>query len=130
MPITWTVSHPARLVVAVAQGDISAADVLAYVDEIDQAGAIQYRKLFDLSGVFAMLPMEDVRLVGMRVMALSGDKPTGPLAIVVASDAIAELARVFEATAVTKRPIQIFRDFHAARAWLDEVAPAPSHPSN
>ena len=41
-----------------------------------------------------------------------------------------ELAKVFEATATTKRPLQIFRDFHAARAWLDEVAPAPSHPSN
>ena len=81
MPITWTVSHPSRLVVAVAKGDISAADVLAYVDEIDQAGAMPYRKLFDLSGVFAMLPTEDVRLVGMRVVALSGDKPTGPLAI-------------------------------------------------
>jgi hypothetical protein len=130
MPITWTVSHPSRLVVAVAEGDISAADVLAYVDEIDQAGAMPYRKLFDLSGVFAILPTEDVRLVGMRVVALSGDKPTGPLAIVVASDAVEELAKVFEATATTKRPLQIFRDFHAARAWLDEVAPAPSHPSN
>jgi len=56
----------------------------------------------------------------------AGGKPTGPLAIVVASDAIAELAEVFEATAVTKRPLQIFRDLHTARAWLDEVAPAPS----
>jgi hypothetical protein len=130
MPITWTVSHPARLVVAVAQGDISAADVLGYVEEIDQAGAMPYRKVFDLTGVVATMPPEDVRLVGMRVVALSGDKPTGPLAIVVDSDAISELARVFEATAVTKRPIQIFRDFHTARAWLDEVAPALSHPSN
>src|SRR5260370_30479769 len=130
MPITWTVSHPSRLVVAVAEGDISAADVLAYVDEIDQAGAMPYRKLFDLSGVFAILPTEDVRLVGMRVVALSGDKPTGPLAIVVASDAVEELAKVFEATATTKRPLQIFRDFHAARPWLDEVARAPTHPPN
>jgi len=124
MPITWTVSHPARLVVAVAKGDISAADMLAYLDEIDQAGAMPYRKVFDLTGVVATLPTEDVRLVGMRVVALSGDKPTGPLAIVVASDAIAELAKVFEATAVTKRPLQIFRDLHTARAWLDEIAPA------
>jgi hypothetical protein len=123
MPITWTVSHPARLVVAIAKGDISAADVLAYLDEIDQAGAMPYRKVFDLTGVVATMPTEDIRLVGMRVVALSGDKPTGPLAIVVASDAIAELAEVFEATAATKRPLQIFRDLHKARTWLDEVAP-------
>jgi len=60
----------------------------------------------------------------------AGGKPTGPLAIVVASDAIAELAEVFEATAVTKRPLQIFRDLHTARAWLDEVAPASNPASN
>jgi hypothetical protein len=110
-------------VVAVAEGDISAADVLSYLDEIHQAGAMPYRKVFDLTGVVATMPTEDVRLMGMRVVALSGDRPTGPLAIVVASDAIAELAEVFESTAVTKRPIQIFREMHAARSWLDEVAP-------
>jgi len=57
------------------------------------------------------------------VVALSGAKPTGPLAIVVASDAIEALSKVFEVTANTKRPLQIFRDLHTARAWLDSVAP-------
>lgn len=130
MPISWTVSHPARLVVAVGKGDVNATDVLLYLDDIDRAGAMPYRKIFDLSGVVAAMPTKDVRLIGMRVVALAGGKPTGPLAIVVASDAISELAKVFEATATTKRPLQIFRDFHTARAWLDEVAPAPGHTSN
>ena len=103
MPITWTVSRPMRPVVAIAKGDTCTADVLLCLDEISQAGARPYRKIFDLSGVIATLSTEDVPLVGMRVVALTGDKPTGPLAIVVASNAVAELTEVFEATAVTKR---------------------------
>ena len=130
MPITWTVSHSARLVVAVGKGEISATDVLLYLDEITRAGAMPFRKIFDLSGVVATMPTTDVRLIGMRVVALAGGKPTGPLAIVVASDAIHELAKVFEATATTKRPLQIFRDVHAARAWLDKIAPVPTPISN
>lgn len=123
MPLTWTVSHPAQLVVAVCKGDVNATDVLNYLDEIDRAGAMPYRKIFDLTGVAGVIPAEDVRLIGMRVVALSGAKPTGPLAIVVASDAIEALSKVFEVTANTKRPLQIFRDLHKARAWLDNIAP-------
>ena len=123
MPLTWTVSHPAQLVVAVCKGDVNATDVLNYLDEIDRAGAMPYRKIFDLTGVAGVIPAEDVRLIGMRVVALSGAKPTGPLAIVVASDAIEALSKVFEVTANTKRPLQIFRDLHRARAWLDNIAP-------
>ena len=103
MPITWTVSHPTRLVVAIAKGNIRTADMLLYLNEICQAGAMPYRKIFDLSSVVATLPTEDVRLVGMHVVALTGDKPTGPLVIVVDSNVIAELTEGFEATAVTKR---------------------------
>jgi hypothetical protein len=130
MPITWTVSHPARLVLAVGKGEINATDVLFYLDDIDRVGALPYRKVFDLTGIAATMPTQDVRLIGMRVMALAGGKPTGPLAIVVASDAISELAKVFEATVTTRRPLQIFRDYDAARAWLDEVAAAPEAPSD
>jgi hypothetical protein len=126
MPLTWTVSHPTQLVVAVCKGHVSATDVLEYLDEIDRAGAMPYRKVFDLTGVAGVIPAEDVRLIGMRVVALSGAKPTGPLAIVVASDAIEALSKVFEVTADTKRPLQIFRDLHKARAWLDNTAPVLS----
>jgi hypothetical protein len=126
MPITWTVFHPAQLLVAAGTGEITATDVLSYLDDTNRAGATSYRKLFDLTGVVSMLPAEDVRLIGMRVAALAGHKPTGPLAIVVESDTIEELAKLFEVTAQTKRPMQFFRDARTARAWLDEIAPVPS----
>jgi hypothetical protein len=57
------------------------------------------------------------------VTALGTGREVGAIAIVVASAGIAELVRIFEATAASKRPFQIFRDLCAARAWLDEIAP-------
>ena len=45
MSITWTVSHPLRLVVATGKGEVTAADILFYVDEIGKAGAISYRAI-------------------------------------------------------------------------------------
>jgi hypothetical protein len=123
MSITWTISHPARLVVAVGRDEITATDVLFWSDGMGEAGVTSYRKLLDLTGVARMMPQADIRLVAIRVTARAVGWEVGAIAIVVASAGIAELVRIFEVTAASKRPFQIFRDLCAARAWLDEIAP-------
>lgn len=123
MSITWTASHPLRLVVAVGKDEITSADMLFCLDEMSKAGVIPYRKIFDLTGIATMMSQADLRAAGTRVAALADGKQIGAVAIVVASGAIAELARIFEAAATANRPLQIFRDLYAARAWLDEIAP-------
>ena len=130
MSITWTISHPLRLVVATGKGEVTAADILFYVDEIGKAGAVSYRKSLDLTGVAIAMPQADVRLIGARFASRAGKTQLGPSAVVVGSDAFVKLAKVFDAAAQLKRPFQIFRDRHTAREWLDEVAPvaAPGSP--
>jgi hypothetical protein len=123
MSITWTVSHPARLVIAVGKDEVTAADILFCADELANTGVNPYRKIFDLTHIARAMSQADVRLVGQRMAARAADQPFGPIAIVVASSGIAELAKIFQVTAAAKRPVQIFRNRYTARAWLDEVAP-------
>jgi hypothetical protein len=132
MSITWTVSHPLRLVIATGKGEVTATDILFYVDEIGKAGAISYRKLLDLTGVAIAMPQADVRSIGTRFASRAGDAQLGPSAVVVGSDAFVKLAKVFDAAAQLNRPLRIFRDRHTAREWLDEVAPVAARdgPSN
>jgi len=134
MSITWTVSHPARLIVAVGKDDVTSTDILFCADEFANAGINPYRKLFDLTRISRTMSQADMQLVGKRMATRAAGQPFGPIAIVVPSVVIAELIKVFQATSAAKRPVQIFRDLYTARAWLDEVAPpdqvppAPDHP--
>lgn len=124
MAITWKVSHPARLVVAVGKDEVTSADLLFCLEELGKAGVMPYRKVFDLTGIARMMTQAEVKQVGMRVAAREFGQEIGAVAVVVTSGGIAELVRTFEAAAIADRPLKVFRDLYAARAWLDEVAPA------
>ena len=128
MAITWTVSHPERLIVAVAKDRLTATDLLFCMDELTKAGMHSYRKIFDLTGIGQAMPRADVQLVGERTVAIKDSDQFGPMAIVVASDGIAGLVRIYEETTAPKRPVRIFRDFYAARAWVDTLAPPDQVP--
>jgi hypothetical protein len=66
----------------------------------------------------------DIRSVGLRLAAAAHGQEFGPIAIVVASDAIAGSVALFQGAAGADRPVQIFRDRYVARVWLDVIAPA------
>jgi hypothetical protein len=123
MAITWMVSHPERLIVAVAKDRPTATDLLFCMDELTKAGMHSYRKIFDLTGIGQAMPRADVQLLGERTVAIKDSDQFGPMAIVVASDGIAGLVRIYEETTAPKRPVWIFRNLYAARAWVDELAP-------
>jgi hypothetical protein len=123
MSIKWRVLHPARLVVAVARDEITAADILFCVEETEKAGLRAYRKVYDLTRIARATPQADVHLVGQRLSAAANNEQFGPAAIVTSSGGIAELARILEDTSVENRQVRVFRDLMSARVWLDEVAP-------
>jgi len=104
-------------VVAVGKSGVTSTDFMYYLDEITKAGALPYRKIVDLRAVATPLSHADLRLIGTHVQTLATGKPIGPLAIVVASDAVAKLATVFEDAGGEHRPLQIFRDPSTARTW-------------
>jgi hypothetical protein len=47
MSVRWNIDHAARQVEAIAEGSLSASDVLDYLEKIAEAGAMSYAKMFD-----------------------------------------------------------------------------------
>ena len=125
MPVQWTISQPHRLVIAVASDELSLEDVETYLDGITIADALPFRKIFDTSKATVMLSDADMMSIGARIRAYLKVDKLGPLAIVAVTDRAYRQAKLFEVLAEGDRPVKIFRELHAARQWLDQVAPPP-----
>ena len=120
MPVHWTISHPARLVIAVAKDEVSVADIERYFAAITADDAMGYAKIFEITHSPLALSDDSLKSLGQRVMFYARHGQVGPLAIVAASDESFAQAEIFAAAARVERPLQIFRELHAARRWLDE----------
>ena len=121
MPIHVRISHHDRLVVAVAHGTITAAELLDAVRESVEQGALLYRKIIDVAAANTDADME--RLKQLLVLARNSPQAAqrGPLAFVIdgkRGDTVRELATLAEEG---ERPIRVFSNLHEARKWLDEI---------
>ncbi len=128
MPVHWTVSHSARLVVAVAKDDVTPADIEKYFAGVTADGAMGYAKIFEITHTPKALNDENLKALGERVVYYAQHGQIGPVAIVAASDESFAQAKIFAAAAQVKRPLAIFRELHAAREWLDAQPVPPGTP--
>jgi hypothetical protein len=126
VPVTWSISHPEQLVVAIAEGEIRREDVDNYLTGITDAGGMPYRKLVDFTFAPLNLSAVDIRVLGQRVADAGKLGKVGPLAMVVGSELAMDVAKMFKAAARADRPIEIFSNIPEAREWLDQVAPPVS----
>ncbi|HYD08441.1 MAG TPA: hypothetical protein VEC60_22105 [Reyranella sp.] len=124
MPIQWTISKPARLVVAVCKGVVTRKDIEGYLDALVVADVLPYRKIFDTTQAEPSLSDADMMELGARIRAYATTDQMGPLAIVASSSEALERAQLFAALAEARRPVRIFRELHEARQWLDAEAPS------
>ncbi len=124
MPLHWTISHPARLVVVVGKDEIRLQDIESYLDGVVVGDALPYRKLFDMSKASVHLSDEDMMALGARIRAYAATatETMGPLAIVATTTESHDQAQLFATLADAKRQIKIFCELHAARKWLDSLA--------
>jgi hypothetical protein len=125
MPLSWTISHPQRLVIAVARDEVALHEFGAYIEAVQPVGS--YRKLFVVSGMSTVFDTALMQSVGRAVRDHAAREPIGPIAIV-ADNAAAQASAMVYADSVSglERPIRIFREQHEARRWLDTFAPAES----
>jgi len=119
MPIEWTISHGARLVVAVAKGEMRPEHMRDFLQAIDQAGARPYAKMIDVKGLTASFAPEQVGTFAAIVREREVDSVVGPIAIVVGPGPLARQARAFSERGHLIRPIRVFAELHEARRWLD-----------
>jgi len=120
MPVHWTISHAQRLVVAVTKEPVTVADIEQYFAGVTAGGGMAYRKIFEITQTPAALSEENLRALGQRVMFYAQHGQIGPLAIVAATDESYAQAQIFASAATVNRPLQIFRELHAARQWLEQ----------
>ena len=123
MPLSWTISHPQRLVIAVARDEVAPHEFGAYLEAMQPVGG--YRKMFVVSGMSTVFDTALMQSVGRAVRDHAAREPIGPIAIV-ADNAAAHASAVVYVDSVRglERPIRIFREQHEARRWLDAFAPA------
>jgi hypothetical protein len=123
MPLSWTISHPQRLVIAVAKGDVAPHEFGAYLEAMQPVGS--YRKMFVVSGMTAVFDALLMKTVGDAARAQAQRETLGPIAIVAETEPAYHSAMVYgDAARGIDRPIRIFRELHEARRWLDGLAPA------
>src|SRR5580658_8877188 len=120
MPIEWTISHGARLVVAVAKGELRPEHMRDFLQAIDREGARPYAKMIDVKGLTARFEPEQVGAFAAIVREREVDSVVGPIAIVVGPGVIAQQARAFSERGHLVRPIRVFAELHEARRWLDQ----------
>ena len=119
MPVTWSISHDDRIVLVAAEGDVAFENMDECLAAMAAAGAIPYRKLFDMTYLAPdALRFADFKALGRKVVALANEGTVGPIAIVVGSDLLHEMAELY-GQAKVGRALAIFSDRQKAREWLD-----------
>jgi hypothetical protein len=109
MALTWTIDPINRLMVAVALGEVTRADMERYLDSQISAGAVAYRKIFDGGQGDTSMTADDLMALGVRIRSIHAQSTgIGPLAIVVPADMLA----------IPSRPMRVFNDTAKAYRWI------------
>ena len=120
MPLHWTIDTEQRLMIAVAEGDVTRAEVEDYLDAIVSAGALTYHKVFDASKGDTSMNADDLLPLGVRVRSFHALGTMGALAIVVPPGRGKRLHRAFGMLAVADRPMRIFDEAAPAYRWIEQ----------
>lgn len=124
MPITVTINREARLVHAIATGEISNADLIAYQEDVWVKGDVTgFDGIFDGSRAdFSRVNFTGLLAFSQNSARIDRGTPQSKLAIVVSSDYLRQLAEFYrtakEALPGDSRTTRIFDTFEDAFAWI------------
>ena len=128
--MSWCISHPSRLVIAVAKGEFDRQDMMEFVLRIDAANARPYRKMIDVTGVTSVFSADRIRRFAALIRQREDESAVGPIGVVAGSPDAHRQATLFAKQARWHRPIKVFHEQHDARKWLDALGgqdrPQPS----
>jgi hypothetical protein len=119
MPLYWTIDSRAELVSAVAEGDVSLADSLAFLHALSGAKVTGYRKLFDGRAGTSSMSAQELLVICAEIRSQHSLGRVGPLAIIAHPDQTEPFARVLGALALADRPMRLFDNPTRARNWLE-----------
>jgi hypothetical protein len=129
LPLSWTVSHDERLVIATGTGEVVLMDLLAFAKAIAQAGLLAYPRIFDLSHATMAVSAAEIRNIAQGVAAATANGSLGTIgavAFIAKSDEVRDITTLFgDRTAKTPRPVRVCSTMAEARAWLADLECRP-----
>ncbi len=119
MAFHWKIDSQEKLITVVADGDVTRAEVEAFLDVLEGIDGFSYRKLFDGTTADTKMPPDEILALGVRMRAAhTEDRTLGALAAVVPDDKIELVSRVLGMLAAAKRPMRVFSTLAPAQEWL------------
>ena len=118
MPFHLTTDDTAKRVIAVGEGEFLTEELLELLTRLRDSGAWSYGMVLDLRRMTGGTTVRDLTLI--KQIADPADRSSdrrGPLAIVVASEALYVMARAYAALSRSSR-VGVFRDLPEAEQWL------------
>jgi hypothetical protein len=123
MPIYVTFYHLDRTMVGKTEGEVTLADLMGYLDDVEKARAVGYAKIFDCSNGQTTLMPTECEAFARRLAAYHAKygKQAGPFAVVAGADVMQRLGALDGLVRnADSRPVEIFSHITAARQWLAE----------
>jgi hypothetical protein len=121
MPILYTIDKTRGHVETKVSGAVTVDEVLDHLNAARKEGVLKFRELIDARAVAPpYLSPKDIWSMAASVRAAKCEEPFGPRAVMVASDLIFGLTRIFTSLVSDYCPIRVFREQERAEAWLRE----------
>jgi len=126
MTVHYRIEHETHRIHTKAFGEVTLEEVLEHFDELvaDPSFEPDLDVLLDLVDCKTVPDVDQIRLAAGRVTADASNLRFGRLAVVVASEALFGMLRMFHTLGESSfSDAQIFRNRDDALAWLGEFAP-------
>ena len=120
MPIYIDIHRLERVVMIVAQGDISDDEVRKAAQDLLAADVAPFAKIIDSSAAAMNETPEQVAAIVRMMREGPGNESRGPVACVVDAKKPGD-AQLFAELSLDDRPIQLFTSLRAARRWAAEM---------
>lgn len=117
LPLHWVISSRERIATVTGEGEVGRSDIEHWLDIVDGAMLLPFRKLVDLGAATLDLQAEDMMALGIRFRAHHAN-PMGPLALVLPPEVPEVVERGLGILAAGQRPMRLFRSLPRARRWL------------
>jgi len=121
MPLRWTIAPLEHMVVCVAEGVVTMADLMKYFAALDAAGASHYRKILDATRGRNALSDAELAELSAYAKSLGWRGTPGPMAIVTGSAGNDRVVANVRAMLRPGRRMREFRTIHEAREWLERT---------
>jgi hypothetical protein len=123
MPLRWTIAPLEHMVVCVAEGVVTMAELMEYFAALEAAGASHYRKILDATRGENGLSEAEVAQLAAYAKSLGWRGTPGAMAVVTGAAGNDKVVANVRAMLRTGRRMRTFRTIHEARQWLEREPP-------